>query len=112
MTRRHRLSIIAAIACGWLLAVLPALVWPGYLDSPARLLVLPAYAIAHALHALGLPGVLESGGLCGWGWCAPTPVGWILAGLVLLAALVLVVVAGGRLLARRPRPRLRHTGRP
>jgi hypothetical protein len=27
-------------------------------------------------HKVGVPGLLEHNGLCGWGWCSPTVLGW------------------------------------
>lgn len=34
---------------------------------------------------VGIPGLLEHGGQCGWGWCSPTIFGWVfLAAFVLL----------------------------
>ena len=33
-------------------------------------------ALQGATHRLGIPGLLEHNGACGWGWCAPTVFGW------------------------------------
>lgn len=63
---------------------------------------LPPFFIAHLLHKAQVPGMLEHGGLCGWGWCAPTLPGWVLAitlvaaALWLFAALLARAWRGGR----------------
>lgn len=67
------------------LALLPAL-WSGaYLDSPAGVLVLLPFFSVYLLHAIGLPGLLVNNGACGWGWCAPTALGWGLAAALWVA---------------------------
>lgn len=47
------------------------------------LAALPYFSVL-LMHKAGLPGVLEHDGLCGWGWCAPTPLGWALAAVLWL----------------------------
>lgn len=60
-----------------------AVFWaPPPLAEPAGWLFLVPFFTPHALHRLGVPGLLEQGGHCGWGWCSPTVAGWIV--LVLL----------------------------
>lgn len=66
------------------LLILPGYWWPGYLDSPIGLVFLLPFLIAYAAHALGMPGVLQHNGACGWGWCAPTLPGWMLAAAIWL----------------------------
>ena len=48
------------------------------------LAALPYFSVL-LMHKAGLPGVLEHDGLCGWGWCMPTPLGWALAAVLWLA---------------------------
>lgn len=67
------------------LALLPALWSLSYLDSPAGVLVLLPFLSVYLLNAIGLPGLLVNDGACGWGWCAPTALGWGLAALLWLA---------------------------
>ena len=78
MRRALTRKVLAAILGAYFLALSPALPWRDYLDSPAGLLVLVPFSSAHVLHKLGIPGVLEHDGLCGWGICPPTPLGWFL----------------------------------
>ncbi|MBQ1783172.1 MAG: hypothetical protein II007_05940 [Gammaproteobacteria bacterium] len=81
------------------LALLPAVVVEGYLDSPMGILVLVPWLTANLIDALGLPGMLVNDGQCGWGWCSPTLSGWLVVTLLWLAlawflAWALVVVVG------------------
>ena len=71
------IKFFAAIILMFLLLSLPGLAWPGYLDSPAGLIVAIPYLSIYLFHKIGIPGLLEHNGLCGWGWCAPTITGWV-----------------------------------
>ena len=53
----------------------PALIWPGYLDTPVGVVLMLPFLSIYAAHALGIPGLLENQGACGWGWCAPSVFG-------------------------------------
>lgn len=74
-----------------ILAALPGMVWPGYLDSPIGLALMMPYLSVYLLSALGVPGLLVNQGACGWGLCPPTLAGWCvvlttwLLGVLLLA---------------------------
>ena len=72
-TLRFFVALIGLFA----LLVSPALFWPGYLDSPAGLIVAVPFLSIYLFHQFGIPGLLEHNGACGWGWCAPTPFGWV-----------------------------------
>jgi hypothetical protein len=82
--RRGTGKIFFILVAVYVAALLPALAWEGYLDSPAGLLVAVPYLSIHVFHWLGVPGLLEHAGLCGWGWCAPTWFGWAFLALVWL----------------------------
>lgn len=71
------LRVLIALLLGYALLILPGWVWPSYFDSPAGLLVLVPGLSIYFFHKIGVPGLLEHNGLCGWGWCAPTPFGWV-----------------------------------
>jgi hypothetical protein len=77
MFQPRSLKFFAAIIAIFLLLSLPALVWPDYLDSPAGLIVAVPFLSIYLFHKIGIPGLLEHNGACGWGWCAPTLFGWI-----------------------------------
>ena len=77
MLQPRTLKFFAAIIGIFLLLSSPALVWPSYLDSPAGLIVAVPYLSIYLFHKIGIPGLLEHNGLCGWGWCAPTVSGWV-----------------------------------
>lgn len=76
MLQPRTLKFFTAIIATFLLLSLPALVWPGYLDSPAGLIMAVPYISIYLFHAIGTLGLLEHDGACGWGWCAPTIFGW------------------------------------
>lgn len=82
LATRRRLRIFAFIWLAYALLCLPALVWPGYLDSPMGLLLVVPYMSIYLFDMLGIPGLLQNNGLCGWGWCAPSLFGWIFLGAV------------------------------
>jgi hypothetical protein len=50
-------------------------------------LALLPFLSVYLFHSLGVPGLLANGGACGWGWCAPTVLGWLLVGGVALGLL-------------------------
>lgn len=77
MKPRGTLKVMAIIVAVYFAALLPALVWDGYLDSPVGVLVVFPYLSVYLFHALGVPGLLQQGGACGWGWCRPTLFGWV-----------------------------------
>lgn len=82
---RRTLRIFAFILLGYGLLAAPGFFSPGYLDSPAGLLVAAPFLSVYLLHALGLPGLLDNNGLCGWGWCAPSLLGWTVMVLLWLS---------------------------
>ena len=96
MFARRTLKFLAAFVAGFALLALPGLAWPGYLDTPIGIVVAAPWLSVYLFHALGIPGLLEHGGACGWGWCAPTPLGWAFTALVWLLALWLAAWAAAR----------------
>ncbi len=73
--------LLALLATAGVVA-LPGLIWPAWLDSPAGWVVLMPFFLAHLLHSVGVPGLIENAGLCGWGWCSPTAQGWAVSALI------------------------------
>lgn len=55
----------------------PSIFWPSYLDSPFGLIAAIPYLSIYLFHGIGIPGLLENNGACGWGWCTPTLWGWV-----------------------------------
>ena len=82
------------------LALLAALLLVSAFFGPQLLLV--AFLTPHFFHSLGVPGLLEHGGHCGWGWCSPSPLGWTLMAAVWLAIAWLAAWGLARL-GRKPR---------
>ena len=74
---KRTLWVLAALLAGYLVLALPLYVWPAYAASAAGLLVLVPMLSIYLFHKIGIPGLLEHNGLCGWGWCSPTPLGYV-----------------------------------
>lgn len=77
MLKPRTLKVLLLLLGAYGVLLLPALVWPTYLDSPAGILVLVPGLSVYVFHRVGIPGLLEHNGLCGWGWCSPTLFGWV-----------------------------------
>jgi hypothetical protein len=77
MFQPRTFKFVAAIIATFLLLCVPALLWPGYLDSPEGLVVAVPYLSIYLFHKIGIPGLLEHNGACGGGWCAPSIFGWV-----------------------------------
>jgi hypothetical protein len=90
MNPRGTFKVMAIIVALHLAMLLPALVWDGYLDTPFGLLAVMPFLSVYLFHALGVPGLLEHGGACGWGWCSPTPFGWFFVSALWLALVWIV----------------------
>lgn len=106
MLRAAILKIFASFLTLYAVALSPALVVDGYLDSPMGMLLLAPWLTIYLLDVLGMPGMLVNDGQCGWGWCSPTPLGWLLAAALWLLLLWLLawtlVVLASRVLGRKP----------
>jgi len=77
LTIKSLLLIAATCAAVWL----PSVVWrdnlPAFLIAPyAVLRGIPPIPV-YILNAMGVPGLLQNNGHCGWGWCAPTVFGYV-----------------------------------
>lgn len=77
MFTRRTFTLFFSCLLIYLLLLLPGFVWPAYYDSPLGLLAAIPYLSIYIFHGIGIPFLLQHDGACGWGWCAPTPFGWI-----------------------------------
>lgn len=82
MLKLRTLKIFGLILAACVLLLAPGFFWPAYLDSPVGVLLLVPMLSVYLFHALGVPGLLQNNGLCGWGWCSPTWFGWTFLVLV------------------------------
>jgi hypothetical protein len=96
-------KIFAILLAAYIALALPAYVGPAFLEEFSSYLVLFTVLSIHIPHRLGIPGLLEHEGACGWGWCAPTVFGWIFLALFWLSVMWLAAWAITRLIARPPR---------
>ena len=77
MFNPRTLKVLFILVAGYVALLLPGAVWPAYLDSPVGILAVIPFLSVYLFHKIGIPGLLEHNGLCGWGWCAPTMFGWV-----------------------------------
>lgn len=81
MFERITVKVLLAIAVAYAGVWLPYVVWRG--NVPADLSALYAvFGFAHVipvyiLNSIGIPGLLQNNGHCGWGWCSPTVFGYV-----------------------------------
>lgn len=75
MLERRTLRIFAALVGVFVLLGLPAYVGPELLASFSGMVVIVPVMSVYLFHALGMPGLLQHQGYCGWGLCNPTPFG-------------------------------------
>ena len=99
--RRRTAPVFIVLIGLYGLLLLPGLFFPAYLDSPLGLLAAIPYLSIYLFHALGSPGLLQHDGACGWGWCAPSLMGW--AFLLLLWGGLAWLAARGLCALRPPR---------
>ena len=73
---------------------------PDGLAQIASFSVMVPYLSVHLFNNIGIPGLLEHGGRCGWGWCSPTAFGWIVLVIFWIAVVWLMAWGLARLTAR------------
>lgn len=94
-------KIFAIIVGSYALLVALGTLFEDTLGAVALALVVVPYFSVLLMHKAGLPGVLEHHGLCGWGWCAPTPLGWVLTAALWLGLAWALSVGIAKLLRAR-----------
>lgn len=98
-------KILLALVGGYMLLALPAYVGPAALQEISGWFALVPLLAVYLFHHWGVPGLLEHGGACGWGWCSPTPLGWAVLAAFWLGVAWLAAWALGQLAARWTRSR-------
>ena len=103
MLERRTFAILGALVAAYFLLAAPAYVGPAALGEYSAVVVMPVMLSLHLFNRLGVPGLLENDGLCGWGWCGPTAFGLVFLALFWLAVAWLAAWGLARLFARRQR---------
>ena len=103
MLERRTFTVLAALIAAYFLLAAPAYVGPAALSEYSALIVMPLILSLYGFDHLGMPGLLENDGLCGWGWCGPTAFGLLFLLVFWLAVAWLAAWLLARVLARRQR---------
>jgi hypothetical protein len=100
MVERRTAAIFVTLVAAYFLLAAPAYVGPAALGDYSAVLLMPVVLSLYLFNRLGVPGLLENDGLCGWGWCGPTAFGLVLLALFWLGVAWLAAWGLARLLAR------------
>ena len=93
MYDRVTLKVFLLIIFVYILLWLTINIWPTYIDTSLGAIVAFPLLTIYLFHAVGIPGLLQNDGTCGWGWCSPTVFGWIF--IVIFWLLIAWFVAKG-----------------
>lgn len=100
MLKRRTLKAFGLLLAAVVLLGLPAFVGPRFLEPISAYVIVVPFMSVYVFHKLGIPGLLEHDGKCGWGLCEPTPFGWGFLVAFWLLALWLVAWGLARLTRR------------
>jgi hypothetical protein len=92
--------IFAALLVGYALLVIPVYWGPSYFQAIGIYLVMVPFLSVYIFHKLGIPGLLDHNGACGWGMCSPTAFGWAFLVVFWLGVVWLTAWGLARLTAR------------
>ena len=67
MLSARTLKTLAILVAGYVLLALPAYWGPAVLKEMSSYLVMLPFLSVYLFHTLGIPGLLQHGGSCGWG---------------------------------------------
>jgi hypothetical protein len=101
MFSARTLKTLALLLAGYVLLALPAYLGPAVLEEISSYLVMPPLLSIYLFHTLGIPGLVQQGGACGWGMCAPTAWGWAFVALFWLGVAWILAWGLARLSGRR-----------
>jgi hypothetical protein len=76
MVNPRTIKIFAGLLGAYAVLSLPAWVGPAFLEGMSSYIYIAPILAVYLFHALGVPGLLEHNGACGWGVCSPTVWGW------------------------------------
>jgi hypothetical protein len=100
MFQPRTLKILATLLTGYALLAVPAYWGPSDLETMSGYVVIVPLLSIYIFHKLGIPGLLEHNGACGWGWCSPTAFGWAFLSLFWIGVAWLIAWGLARLTAR------------
>lgn len=101
MFERRTLKIWAILMGVFALLCVPAYAGPAFLEETSAIFALVPVLSIYLFHALGVPGLLEHQGHCGWGMCSPTLFGFAFLAVFWLLAFWLAAWGLAYLVGRR-----------
>ena len=99
---RRPVRIFCGIFSAYAVLSLPAWFGPAFLEGISSYIYMTPILAVYLFHWLGIPGLLQHGGHCGWGLCAPTITGWVVL-VMFWIGVVWLVALGIAHLTLRPR---------
>lgn len=72
MFDKRTMALMTKIVGTYLLLCVPLIVWPDLIDNPVGVILAFPFISLYLFDAMGIPGLLDNEGACGWGWCGPT----------------------------------------
>jgi hypothetical protein len=79
MVEPRTLKTLGILVVAYIVLALPAYIGPAFLAEPSAYFMIVPFLSVHLFQRLGIPGLLQNDGLCGWGLCGPTAFGWLFA---------------------------------
>lgn len=99
-SRPRTIRIFAVLVASYALLSLPAWLGPESLQGISMVIYITPILAVYLFHHFGIPGLLQHGGACGWGWCSPTVLGWTVLVLFWIVVVWLAAWGIGWLVAR------------
>ena len=100
MLAPRTLKVLFGLLSAYVVLSIPAWWGPAFLEEVSTYIYMVPILAIYLFHSVGIPGLLEHNGACGWGLCSPTIVGWVFLVLFWLSVAWLTAWGVARLTAR------------
>jgi hypothetical protein len=104
-------KVFVALVSTYVLLSLPAWFGPTFLEGISSVIYMTPILAVYLLHTLGVPGLLEHNGHCGWGLCSPTIFGWTFLAVFWVCVLWFLAWGIARVTLRPDRRAQTHTSK-
>jgi hypothetical protein len=102
--RIRTVKIFLALLGAYALLSLPAWFGPAFLEGMSTVIYITPILAIYLFHTLGVPGLLQHNGYCGWGMCSPTVFGWTFLAVFWMCVLWLLAWGIARATMRTKEP--------